>query len=172
MLPQANLGALDVARVELALFGRRKRVARHADERAAELLGAIAIVDRVELQEDGLVGAARALDGDLVLLAVFQAHEHLVRSRRTSLVCVEQAEAQLAPHAVRTRDLGERYVPRASVDDVEVRALAELRRDRGEDRAHRLGGAAFLADHLADVFLRDAELDHAVVLGRDLRTTT
>ena len=38
-------------------------------------------------------------------------------------------------------------------------ALAELRRDGREDGAHRLGRAAFLADHLADVVLRHAELE-------------
>src|SRR4051794_30642051 len=49
-----------------------------------------------------------------------------------------------------------------------MRSPTELGRYGCEDRPHRLRGASLFTDHLADVFLRDSELDEAVVLTRDL----
>ena len=95
-------------------------------------------------------GAARAVDAHLLLLAVGEAHEHLVQLEQEVAVPVVEPQAQLAAHAVRPRDLGQRDpassgacsgVPwragaaevaarRRSVDDVEVRAPPQLGRRR------------------------------------------
>src|ERR1019366_6319009 len=58
--------------------------------------------------------------------------------------------------------------PRGLVDDVEVGSPPELGRYGREDGPHRLRGASLLADDLADVVLRDAKLDDAVVVPGDL----
>jgi hypothetical protein len=62
---EPRLGADDVDRVELVILRLREIPAADADVRAAEILGAIAIVDREELDEDRVVGATSALDGDM-----------------------------------------------------------------------------------------------------------
>src|SRR5262249_13586097 len=57
----------------------------------------------------------------------------------------------------------------ALVDDVEVRAAAELGRNNGQYRTHELRGTTVFADHLADIALGDLELDQQVVITLDLR---
>src|SRR4051812_39098214 len=54
------------------------------------------------------------------------------------------------------------------LDDLENRALAQLGGSGGEDRAQRLGGLALLADHLAEIFLRDDQLEHGGLFADDL----
>ena len=98
----------EVARVELALFERREIPAPDADVRAAKLLGAIAVVDGVELHEDRVVGAARAVDGTSCSSPSGKRTSTSSCSRRRSLSRC-RGGAQLAAHAVRARDLGERH---------------------------------------------------------------
>src|SRR5688572_27177708 len=54
------------------------------------------------------------------------------------------------------------------LDDLEDRALAQLGRGSREDRAHRPGRAPLLADHLAEVFLGDLELEDGGLFSLDL----
>src|SRR5437867_307126 len=57
----------------------------------------------------------------------------------------------------------------ALLDDLEDGALAELRGVRVQDRANRARGPALLADHLAEIRLRDPKLDHRHRVAFDLR---
>src|SRR5689334_25349053 len=56
-----------------------------------------------------------------------------------------------------------------SVENVEVRAPADLGRSGDQDRADGLSGAAVLADDLADVTVSHAKLDDGVALPVDFR---
>src|SRR5690606_7015672 len=105
---KTRLGADDVDGVELACFERREIAPADADLGAAELVGAVPIVDGEELHQDRVIGAPRALDGDLVLLTVLQTDEHLLLSEEDVARLVEEGQPDLAPDPVRTRDLGER----------------------------------------------------------------
>ncbi len=57
---------------------------------------------------------------------------------------------------------------RRSVDDVEVRAAPQLRRNGGENRSHGLCRAALFSDDLSDVLPCHAKLDDRVVVAREL----
>src|SRR6186713_786281 len=56
----------------------------------------------------------------------------------------------------------------ASLEDLEVRALAQLRGRGTQDRAHRLDRASLLADDLAQILFGHAKLQHDRLLARDL----
>src|SRR6476661_4952800 len=54
------------------------------------------------------------------------------------------------------------------LEDLEDDAAARLRRRGGEDRAQGLGSSPLLADHLAEILLRDLQLEHQRVGLGDL----
>ena len=52
-------------------------------------------------------------------------------------------------------------------ENVEGVAAMKLHADRAENGAHRTGGAALLADHLAYILRRDAEAEDGVFIPAD-----
>src|SRR5207237_9232177 len=57
---------------------------------------------------------------------------------------------------------------RALADDLDKDAVARPRRACADDRAQRPGDPALAADHLADVVLRDVQLQHVRAVALDL----
>jgi hypothetical protein len=88
-----DLGADDIADVELAFFGGRKDMARDTDLRTSELVGAVTIVDVVELEEDRVAGGSGVVDGNLVLGAVWETDEDFVEAEEDGTFVVEELEA-------------------------------------------------------------------------------
>src|SRR5262249_32090066 len=59
-------------------------------------------------EQDGLIGAAGLFHRHLVLLAVFQPHQHFVLLQKDIAVAVEKPQADLPADAVGAHHLGER----------------------------------------------------------------
>ena len=141
---------------------------------------ALGVVARV-LDDEGAVEAVRAAD-TADRNEVGRSVQDVAR-RRSVMAGACQGHRERA-YRTYARDRGRGRAPRDSgfilsgallfVDDLEQDALVLVRAARADDRPERADDAALPADHLADVLLGHAQLEHdrAVALGARDRTSS